>query len=107
MFKRQIPIRDKSIARNLITMARFARQVGKTVNAFLQVRLSTPLNDTVCQLGFTFKDCELDPGCVDDRHKLWRIGQGGVQRSDIIIIGAVHVSAGSWMPIMQLNRYIF
>ncbi|KAI9434990.1 hypothetical protein H4582DRAFT_1818153, partial [Lactarius indigo] len=35
-----------------------------------------------------------------------RIGPSGIQRSDIIVIGAVHVSAGSWMPILQLNRYI-
>ncbi|KAN0131208.1 hypothetical protein V8E53_010912 [Lactarius tabidus] len=77
-FKRQIPIRDDSSAHNPITMAKF-----------------------LCQV------CELVPGCVDDRGKLWRIDSGGIQRSDIIIIGAVHVSAGSWMPIMQLNRYIF
>jgi hypothetical protein len=39
-------------------------------------------------------------------HLHWRIGQGLIQRNDIIIIGAVHVSAGSWMPILQLKRYI-
>ncbi|KAN0130991.1 hypothetical protein V8E53_011124 [Lactarius tabidus] len=87
-FKRQIPIRDDSSAHNPITMAKFLCQVGRTVDNFLRV-------------------CELVPGCVDDRGKLWRIDSGGIQRSDIIIIGAVHVSAGSWMPIMQLNRYIF
>ncbi|KAI9454395.1 hypothetical protein BJY52DRAFT_1122811, partial [Lactarius psammicola] len=36
----------------------------------------------------------------------WQIGPGGIQRSDIIVIGAIHVSAGSWMPILQLGRYI-
>ncbi|KAI9439531.1 hypothetical protein H4582DRAFT_1812889, partial [Lactarius indigo] len=36
----------------------------------------------------------------------WQIGPSGIQRSDIIVIGAVHVTAGSWMPILQLNRYI-
>ncbi|KAN0131711.1 hypothetical protein V8E53_010553, partial [Lactarius tabidus] len=85
MFKRQIPIRDESSARNAITMSRFVGQVGRTVDNFLRVH----------------------PECVDDPRKQWRIGPGGVQRSDIIIIGAVHISAGSWMPIMQLNRYIF
>jgi len=50
---------------------------------------------------------ELDPGCIDDRRELWRIGPGGIQGRDIVIIGTVHVSTGSWMPIMQLNRYIF
>lgn len=61
----------------------------------------------ICVLNSTFQLCELDPGCVDDRRELWRIGLGGIQSSDIIIIGAVHISAGSWQPIMQLNRYIF
>ncbi|KAH9978698.1 hypothetical protein BGW80DRAFT_1280473, partial [Lactifluus volemus] len=36
----------------------------------------------------------------------WHIGPGFIDRNSIIIIGAVHVSAGSWMPIIQLNRYI-
>jgi hypothetical protein len=36
----------------------------------------------------------------------WRIGEGGIQRGDIMVIGAIHVSAGNWMPILQLSRYI-
>ncbi|KAF8269740.1 hypothetical protein EI94DRAFT_1573312, partial [Lactarius quietus] len=87
-FKRQIPIRDESRARNPITMAKFVAQVGRTLNTFLQV-------------------CELDSGRNDDRSKIWRIGPCGIQHSDIVVIGAVHVSAGSWMPILQLNRYVF
>ncbi|KAN0131212.1 hypothetical protein V8E53_010916 [Lactarius tabidus] len=87
-FKRQIPIRDETTERKPITMAKFLGQVGRTVDTFLRV-------------------CELDSGCVNDQGKLWRIGPGGIQRSDILVIGAIQVSAGSWMPIMQLNRYIF
>ncbi|KAI9443117.1 hypothetical protein H4582DRAFT_1808592 [Lactarius indigo] len=86
-YKRQIPTRDESRAHKPITMARFVRLVGRAVNAFLQVR-------------------ELDSGCAGDPPNPWRIGPGSIQCSDIIIIGAIHVSAGSWMPIMQLNRYI-
>ncbi|KAH9080640.1 hypothetical protein EDB83DRAFT_1002965 [Lactarius deliciosus] len=88
MYKRQIPTRDESRAHKPITMARFVRLVGRTVDAF-------------------FRDCELDSRCTDTRRELWRIGPGGIQRNDIIIVGAIHVSAGTWMPIMQLNRYIF
>ncbi|KAN0139786.1 hypothetical protein V8E53_002448 [Lactarius tabidus] len=87
-FKRQIPLRDESGARNPITMAMFVNRVGRSVNAFLQV-------------------CELDSESEDARRELWRIGSGGIQRRDITIIGAIHVSAGTWMPIMQLNRYNF
>ncbi|KAI9455810.1 hypothetical protein BJY52DRAFT_1121620 [Lactarius psammicola] len=39
-YKRQILIRDESSARNPITMARFVGHVGRTVDNFLQVRLS-------------------------------------------------------------------
>ncbi|KAN0130987.1 hypothetical protein V8E53_011120 [Lactarius tabidus] len=87
-FKRQIPIRDESRVRSPITMAKFLCQVGRTVDSFLRVY-------------------ELDSECVDDKSRLWRIGPGGIQRCDIVIIGAVHVSVGSWMPLLQLNRYIF
>ncbi|KAH9007954.1 hypothetical protein EDB83DRAFT_2459501 [Lactarius deliciosus] len=35
-----------------------------------------------------------------------KIGPCGIRRNDIMIIGAIHVSSGSWMPILQLSRYI-
>ncbi|KAN0131225.1 hypothetical protein V8E53_010929 [Lactarius tabidus] len=85
---RQIPICDEFGECNPITMAKFLGQVGQTVDSFLRA-------------------CESDSGCVDDRSKSWQIGPGGIQCGDIIIIGAAQVSAGSWMPIMQLNHYIF
>jgi len=87
-FKRQVPTRKLTSTHNPISMASFARHVSRSVDAFLQV-------------------CELDPGCIDDRRELWRIGPSGIQASDIVIIGAVHVSAGTWIPIIQLDRYIF
>ncbi|KAH9178388.1 hypothetical protein EDB89DRAFT_1171294 [Lactarius sanguifluus] len=87
-FKRQIPTREPTGTHDSISIAGFVRHIGRTVEAFLQV-------------------CELDPGSVDDQRELWRIGPTGIQGSDIVIIGAVHVSTGSWMPILQLGRYIF
>lgn len=36
----------------------------------------------------------------------WRIGAHGIMQNHVKIIGAVHVSAGSWMPIMQLTEYV-
>jgi len=86
-FKRQIPVRDESSVHNPITVALFAHQVGRAVDAFLQVR-------------------ELDHGSSDDRRELWQIGPGGIRRDEVMIIGAINDSVGSWMPIMQLNRYI-
>lgn len=59
--------------------------------------IATP-NDTFHQV--------LDSEYIDDRVERWRIGPGGITRADVIVIGAVRVSAGSWMPILQLNRYV-
>lgn len=36
----------------------------------------------------------------------WWIGNGGITKDQVILIGAVHVSQGSWQPILQLNRYV-
>lgn len=36
----------------------------------------------------------------------WGIGPRGITQADVVIIGVVHVSAGSWMPILQLTRYV-
>ena len=36
----------------------------------------------------------------------WEIGTHGITQTHVKIIGAVHVSAGSWMPIMQLTGYV-
>ncbi|KAH9011528.1 hypothetical protein EDB83DRAFT_2420844 [Lactarius deliciosus] len=86
-FKRQIPVRDETSAHSPITTAALAHRIGQAVDAFLQGR-------------------ELDHGSSDDRRESWRIGQGGIRRDDVVIIGAINDSTGSWMPIVQLNRYI-
>lgn len=36
----------------------------------------------------------------------WKIGAGGIKGEDVIVIGAISISADSWMPILQLNRYV-
>jgi len=36
----------------------------------------------------------------------WGVGAHGIMRSHIKVIGAVHVSAGSWMPLVQLTGYV-
>ena len=37
----------------------------------------------------------------------WRIGgQDGITADNVILIGLINVSQGSWKPILQLNRYI-
>jgi hypothetical protein len=36
----------------------------------------------------------------------WKIGPHGITQEHVKIIGAVQVSAGSWMPILQLSYYV-
>ncbi|KAH9993742.1 hypothetical protein BJV74DRAFT_884337 [Russula compacta] len=84
-FKRQVQIRDETPAKNPITIAKFAHHVGRSVRAFLDPSHLIP-NQT------------RRPG--DDR---WVIGQGRINPVNIRIIGAIHVSVGSWMPILQLD----
>jgi hypothetical protein len=73
------------------------------VDAFVKVEFRSTTAEVLNAETYVLQACQLDPGCPNP---MWRIGQT-IQPSSIIIIGAVHVSAGSWMPILQLNRYIF
>jgi hypothetical protein len=84
-WKRQISARDETHARNSITMGRFMKRVGASVDKFC-------------------KECMSNGILVPDPR--WRIGAGGITQQNVIVIGAINVSAGSWMPILQLNGYV-
>jgi hypothetical protein len=86
-WKCQIAARDETHARNPITMGRFMRHIGTSVDKFFREYIS---NNYV----------------ATDRR--WQIGEvGGITQEHAIVIGAIHISAGSWTPILQLNRYVF
>lgn len=36
----------------------------------------------------------------------WKLGDDGIQLSELTIIGLIHVSRGLWVPIIQLTRHI-
>jgi hypothetical protein len=76
------------------------------VDVFIKVR-SSALGKSLCgELTFFLSQqkCQLDTENLAPR---WQIGEGGVQPHEIVIIGAIQVSSGGWMPILQLTRYIF
>jgi len=80
----QIMTRDQTIVQNTITLEQFAKRVANAVGRFLD-------------------EAQLFEG--QDPH--WRVGAGrGIIREDVILIGIVQVSQGSWQPILQLNRYV-
>ena len=41
------------------------------------------------------------------RNPAWRVGGwGGITANDVILIGLIQVTQGSWQPILQLSRFI-
>jgi len=87
-FARLVRVRDDTPAHrdDRITVATFAHRVGESVNSFLM-------------------ECKPDPGYTSSDGQCWRVGEEGVQPSNVMIIGAVNPSAISWMPILQFIRH--
>ncbi|KAI0318507.1 hypothetical protein OF83DRAFT_1171023 [Amylostereum chailletii] len=81
-WKRQFQTRDETVNRNIITLEKFVRHVGRSVDRFMEAAAS-----------------EISQGAPT-----WLIGPGRITREDVVVVGVVHVSAGSWMPILQLRR---
>ncbi|KAI0317165.1 hypothetical protein OF83DRAFT_175373 [Amylostereum chailletii] len=82
-FTRQVEIQSHHAP---ISMDRLARRIGSVIDMFIEEKAN--VNPT-------------DPN--------WKVSkyQGhGITRNDITIIGMVHVSAGKWMPMLQVNRHI-
>jgi hypothetical protein len=66
---------------------------------FLTLPLSPSLNDASRQ------EC-MSNGCVATDPQ-WKIGMhAGITQEQVKVIGAIHVSPGSWMPIIQLTFLI-
>ncbi|KAH9976002.1 hypothetical protein BGW80DRAFT_1250832 [Lactifluus volemus] len=80
-WERQIQIRDQTRHRNEITVERFAKLVAGVVNRFIETSRSVATREPS---GY------------------WRIGDGGITRYNVNLVGAVQVSAGGWMPILQM-----
>lgn len=78
-WERQIQIRDQTRHRNEITLERFAKLVAGVVDRFLS-----------------------HGAMVVSRDSAWRVGNGAITRNNVIIVGTVQVSAGGWMPILQI-----
>ncbi|KAH9051306.1 hypothetical protein EDB83DRAFT_1301668 [Lactarius deliciosus] len=88
-WKHQIHICDRDVtrARNPITLGCFMRHVGTSVDKFL-------------------RECMAHGQTATDPR--WQIGgHGGITQAEVKVIGAIHASAGCWMPIIQLTRYVY
>ncbi|KAH9980588.1 hypothetical protein BJV74DRAFT_779394 [Russula compacta] len=79
----QIMTKDQTPAHNTIPLEKFAKRVASAVSRFMD-----------------------DAQRLQGHDPNWWIGNGGITKDQVILIGAVHVSQGSWQPILQLNRYV-
>jgi len=79
----QIMTKDQTSAHNTIVLQRFAERVGRAVSRFL---------DEAQQ--------------IQGQDPNWRVSVGEITKEQVILIGAVQVSQGSWQPILQLNCYV-
>ncbi|KAH9023167.1 hypothetical protein EDB85DRAFT_335892 [Lactarius pseudohatsudake] len=86
-WKRQVATRDETRAHNPITVARFMKCIGTSVDKL-------------------FRECIAHGYVATDPR--WQIGgHGGITQAEVKVIGAIHISVGSWMPIIQLTRYVY
>ena len=76
----------------------------------LLLRLTSSLGYGPHPSFITANDDAFHQDCMDGRtatDRRWQIGlHGGITQDQVKVIGAVHVSAGSWMPILQIDGYV-
>lgn len=102
--KYQIGLRSHSRPPHAITHARFVGAVGRALSKYLDVRLS------LCA-----------PFPVDGKNNIytqecshrsstslpqWRIGQGGIMPNEVVMVGMLHVSAGTLQLVLQLESRV-
>lgn len=100
--------RDQTSDRNTITIESFARRIASAVSRFLSV---SPLHLGISAvIGRDVNGLHLywlqEAESLEGQDPNWRVGVGGITKEQVILVGAVHVSQGSWQPILQLNRYV-
>lgn len=78
--EQQVQLRDQTPAKNPIPFDRFVKHVGSRVRQFLTDRERLPVQQA-------FR---------------WMVGHGNIISDEVMLIGIVQVSEGSWMPILQL-----
>lgn len=103
--------RDQTSDHRTITLEKFAKRVASAVDRFFDV--STPSSLLFRFLGglqSSFNRLHFDwlqeAGRSEGQDPNWKVGSGGITKDQVIIVGVVHVSQGSWQPILQLNRYV-
>jgi hypothetical protein len=93
--------KDQTALHKTITLEKLAKRVARAVCKFLDV--SSFQSCLFRQPGLTSMQDAAGHHCQNPN---WRVGSRGITSSNIILIGFIHVSQGSWQPILELDRYI-
>ena len=97
--------RNQTSDHNTITLESFARRIASAVTRFLGVSLlRLGISCIILTVYFLYWLQEAEG--LEGQDPNWRIGDGGITKDQVILVGVVHVSRGSWQPILQLNRYV-
>ncbi|KAI9433854.1 hypothetical protein H4582DRAFT_1982946 [Lactarius indigo] len=78
----------------------FDRKLGKDV----PITMSRLVERIARGLHRLYLEGVRNPETFDER---WKLGEGGVLLEEIKIIGLLHVSQGTWIPMLHLTRHIF
>ena len=105
----QISIQKQTQPREIISLETFAKHVAKKTLKFMEViliLLSKFLQETDVRIYQFAKNNEVgkDKDSDSDLPERYPIGEEHINPCDVILIGTVQVSHGSWMPILQLNN---
>ncbi|VDB88665.1 unnamed protein product [Peniophora sp. CBMAI 1063] len=82
-YKKQIEIQDSR--RQPIRMIKLVERIARFIDRWIDEMQRVP---------------------VDPRRANWRVGPGGITKDHLYVVGLVHVSAGTWQPILQLKGHI-
>jgi hypothetical protein len=52
------------------------------------------------------QECERVPLHHLDQNSGWIVGHGRIPYDEVVLIGVVQISAGSWTPILQLMNHV-
>ncbi|KAH9995601.1 hypothetical protein BJV77DRAFT_991161 [Russula vinacea] len=84
--EQQVQLRDQTPQKNLISFEKFVKHVGSRVRQYL----------SECERSF-------EPG---QQPFNWMVGYGNITADEVMLIGLVQVSEGSWMPMLQLMERV-
>ena len=100
--------RDQTPGHRTITLEKFAKRVAGAVDRFFDVspHSSSILGGLRSSFNHPHSAWLQEAGRQQGQDPNWQVGAGGITRDQVILVGVIHVSQGSWQPILQLNRYV-